>query len=147
MRTFLRMMAIPLAVASAIALLPGAARAQRWKEIGTTNDGNKVYVDPASIVKKDSIVSATVRVVYSTPKDTPKGTINGSRAKAMFNCVRKTVAVRETIIWHDEAKGTIYEKRVPKQPGFGPVFNSNFSGVALRHLCAPPPAPGGVSPR
>jgi hypothetical protein len=138
MRTSLRTTTRSLAILLAIAVLPAAARAQRWKEIGTTNDGNKVYVDPASIVKTDSIVSATVRVVYSTPKDTPKGTINGSRAKAMFNCVRKTVAVRETIIWHDERKGTIYEKRVPRQPGYGPVFNSNFSGVALRYLCAPP---------
>lgn len=126
------------AVALALSLFPGAALAQRWTEIGTTNDGNKVYVNRATIVRQDSIVTATVRVVYTTPTPTPKGPINGSRAIAMFNCLRKTVAVKETIIWHDEAKGTIYLKRTPVIPGFGPVFNSNFSGVALRYLCEPP---------
>jgi hypothetical protein len=125
-------------LALVLGALPSAARAQRWTEIGTTNDGNKVYVNRATIVRADSIVTATVRVVYTTPKATPKGPINGSRAIAMFNCLRRTVAVKETIIWHDEAKGTIYEKRTPRIPGFGPVFNSNFSGVALRYLCAPP---------
>jgi hypothetical protein len=122
----------------ACALLPVAAMAQRWTEIGTTSDGNKVYVNRATIVRRDSIVTATVRVVYTTPKPTPKGPITGSRAIAMFNCLRKTVAVKENIIWHDEAKGTIYLKRAPVIPGFGPVFNSNFSGVALRYLCEPP---------
>lgn len=121
-----------------LAAMPSAARAQRWTEIGTTSDGNKVYVNRATIVRKDSIVTATVRVVYTTPKSTPKGPITGSRAIAMFNCLRKSVAVKENIIWHDEAKGTIYLKRAPAIPGFGPVFNSNFSGVALRYLCEPP---------
>jgi len=128
----------PFAILLALALLPSASRAQRWKEIGKTSTGNLVYVDPASVVKRDSIITATVRVVYAKPTETPKGPINGSRATAMFNCVRKTVAVKETIIWHDEKKGTIYEKRTPAQPGYGPVFNSNFSGVALKYLCTPP---------
>lgn len=127
-----------LAVLVIVALLPSGAQAQRWKEIGKTSTGNAVYVDPASVVKRDSIVTATVRVVYAKPTETPKGPINGSRATAMFNCLRKTVAVKETIIWHDERKGTIYEKRTPSKPGFGPVFKSNFSGVALEYLCAPP---------
>lgn len=121
-----------------LSFLPAAAQSQRWKEIGKTSTGNLVYVDPASVTKKDSIVTATVRVVYAKPTETPKGPINGSRATAMFNCARRTVAVKETIIWHDERKGTIYEKRTPAQPGFGPVFKSNFSGVAMEYLCAPP---------
>ncbi len=112
-----------------------AQSSKRWQEIGETSTGNKVYVDPKSISTKDSIITATVRVVYAKPSDTPKGPITGSRAVAMFNCARKTVAVKETIIWHDEAKGTMYEKRTPKIPGYGPVFTSNFSGVALKHLC------------
>lgn len=125
----------------AISLVPRGAQAQRWTEIGVTSDQNKVYVNRATIVRNDSIVTATIRVVYTTPKSTPQGPINGSRSVAMFNCLRKTVAVKENIIWHDEAKGTIYLKRAPAIPGFGPVFNSNFSGVALRYLCDPPAPP------
>lgn len=136
-----------VAALALLAGLPASAAAQRWREIGTTNDGNKVYVNPASVVKTDSLVRAVVRVVYTTPKPTPKGPINGSRADATFNCLRRTVAVKETIIWHDEAKGTIYEKRTPRLPGYGPIFNSNFSGVAWRHLCEPPAAAPATAPR
>lgn len=128
----------PLLLLALLVLVPAVAEAQRWKEIGKTSTGNPVFVDPASISKKDSIITATLRVVYLKPTETPKGPITGSRATAMFNCARKTVAVKETIIWHDEKKGTIYEKRNPKIPGFGPVFTSNFSGVALTYLCTPP---------
>jgi hypothetical protein len=121
-----------------VLLLALPAQAQRWREIGKTSTGNAVFIDPASVSKRDSIITATVRVVYSKAVDTPKGPITGSRAVAMFNCARKTIAVKENIIWHDERAGRIYEKRTPRQPGFGPVFASNFSGVALAHLCAPP---------
>ena len=113
------------------------AQAQRWREVGKTTTGNAVFIDPASVSKRDSIITATVRVVYAKPVDTPKGPITGSRSVAMFNCARRTIAVKENIIWHDERAGRIYEKRTPRQPGFGPVFSSNFSGVALAHLCTP----------
>jgi|JI9StandDraft_2_1071091.scaffolds.fasta_scaffold61076_2 hypothetical protein len=136
MRNLLR----TLALVWSLALVSTRAEAQRWREIGTTSDGNKVYVNPATIVRTDSVVSATVRVVYATPKATPKGPITGSRAVAMFRCRERQVAVKETIIWHDEAKGTVFEKRTPRVPGYGPVFNSNFSGVALRYLCEAPAA-------
>ncbi len=144
MTSTIRTRSLALAVVS-IALMPSSAQAQRWKPIGQTVTGSAVFIDPSSISKKDSIITATVRVVFKEPTPTPKGPITGSRAIAMFNCARKTVAVKENIIWHDERKGTIYEKRTPRQPGFGPVFTSNFSGVALAYLCAPPAAP--VAPR
>lgn len=142
----IRTRSLALAIVS-IALVPWSAQAQRWKPIGQTVTGSSVFIDPSSISKKDSIITATVRVVFKEPTPTPKGPITGSRAIAMFNCARKTVAVKENIIWHDERKGTIYEKRTPRQPGFGPVFTSNFSGVALAYLCAPAAPATPVTPR
>lgn len=126
-----------LLLAPAFALL--AQPAGRWREIGKTAAGNTVYIDPASVRRADGIVTATVRSTYAAPSQTPKGPITASRAVAMFNCADKTVAVKETIIYHDERRGTIYEKRTPAAPGFGPAFRSNFSGVALDYLCATPP--------
>ena len=111
----------------------------RWREIGKTAAGNTVFIDPVSVRRADGIVTATVRSTYAAPAQTPKGPITASRAVAMFNCTAKTVAVKETIIYHDERRGTIYEKRTPANPGFGPAFRSNFSGIALEYLCATPP--------
>jgi hypothetical protein len=60
-----------------LALVSTRAEAQRWREIGTTSDGNKVYVNPATIVRTDSVVSATVRVVYTTPEGDAEGADHG----------------------------------------------------------------------
>ena len=113
-----------------------AQSAPRWQEAGKTSTGNLVFVDTRSI-RTDSagIITATVRVTYTEPIATPQGPITGTRAIAMFDCAKKLVAVKESIIWHDEAKGTIYRKSVPKQPGFGPALKSTFAAVALEHLC------------
>lgn len=130
----LRLIAVPFAV---LLLAPAAAQAQRWQEIGKTSTGNSVFLNPRSVSKApDGIITATVRVVYTTPVDTPQGPITGSRSIAMFDCTARKVAVKENIIWHDEARGTIYRKSNPAQPGFGPALTSTFAHVAMEHLCA-----------
>jgi hypothetical protein len=130
----LRLIAVPFAV---LLLAPAAAQAQRWQEIGKTSTGNSVFLNPRSVSKApDGIITATVRVVYTTPVDTPQGPITGSRSIAMFDCTARKVAVKENIIWHDEARGTMYRKSNPAQPGFGPALTSTFAHVALEHLCA-----------
>ena len=127
-------------VLSCCVALPLAAQGNsRWREIGKTASGNTVYIDPTTVRRADGIVTATVRSTYATPSQTPRGPITASRAVAMFDCAAKTVAVKETIIYHDERRGTIYEKRTPANPGFGPAFRSNFSGIAMDYLCAAPP--------
>lgn len=130
----LRLIAVPFAV---LLLAPAAAQAQRWQEIGKTSTGNSVFLNPRSVSKApDGIITATVRVVYTTPVDTPQGPITGSRSIAMFDCTARKVAVKENIIWHDEARGTMYRKSNPAQPGFGPALTSTFAHVAMEHLCA-----------
>jgi len=132
--------ALALTAVTSFAAVPLPAQgAPRWQEIGRTVTGNAVFVDPRTIVRDGDRVSATVRSTYGTPSMTPKGLITASRADATFDCTRKAVLVRETTIYLDEKKGTIYERRVPQNPGYGPVFRSNFSGVALEYLCAPRP--------
>ncbi|MFZ9898360.1 MAG: surface-adhesin E family protein [Gemmatimonadaceae bacterium] len=132
--------ALALTAMTTVAAVPVPAQgASRWQEIGRTVTGNAVFVDPRTIVRDGDRVSATVRSTYGTPSMTPKGLITASRADATFDCTRKAVLVRQTTIYLDEKKGTIYERRMPQNPGYGPVFRSNFSGVALEYLCAQRP--------
>ena len=131
------MLRFTLISAFLLAAAPVTAQAQRWQDIGKTSTGNTVFVDPRSVSKAaDGIITATVRVVYTTAVDTPQGPITGSRSIAMFDCAAKKVAVKENIIWHDEARGTMYRKSNPAQPGFGPALTSTFAHVAMEHLCA-----------
>jgi hypothetical protein len=137
----IRFLVRTLVVAFVLVSPPAALNAQsapRWQEIGKTSTGNVVFLDPRSISRDTAgIITATVRVVYTEAVDTPQGPITGSRAVAMFDCAAKRVAVKESIIWHDERKGTIYRKSAPAKPGFGPALTSTFAHVALEHLCAP----------
>ena len=107
----------------------------RWQEIGRTSTGNSVFLDPKSVKTTDGIITATVRVTFVDPVKVPQGKVTSSRATARFDCAKKMVAVLENTMYTDEKAGAVYQRSAPKIPGFGPVFTSNFSGVALAHLC------------
>ena len=118
----------------AAALVPG--QGGRWKNIGTTSTGNPVQIDPRSVkTDKAGIITATFRVPYAKPFDHPKGRVTVTRAVAMFNCGKRTVAVKESTMYLDERAGRIAERSAPTIPGFGPTFSSTFSGVAMDYLC------------
>jgi hypothetical protein len=122
------------------------ARAPRWQEIGTTVTGNKVFLDSRSVSRDSAgIITATVRTVYKDSVVMREGVVRSIRSVAMFDCARRQVAARETVMFSGTAGGTVVRRSAPARPGFGPVFTSNFSGVALDHLCKPPettrPAP------
>ena len=130
-----------LAFLSIIALvstpaLPNAAQAPRWQEIGKTSAGNPVYIDPKSVKKgTDGIITATVRATFAKPVATPKGPITASRTVGMFDCTKKTVAVKENTFFHDEKANTVYQHSAAKQPGFGPAIRGTLPDVAMAHLC------------
>jgi hypothetical protein len=96
-----------------------------------------VYLDAKSVRKApDGILTARVRVTYAPPLDTPKGKVTSSRAVAMFDCAKRLVATRESVLFLNEARGIEYSRRTIAKPGFGPALTSTFADVALKHLCA-----------
>ena len=117
----------------AAAVLPQS----KWREIGKTSTGNSVFLEGKSVRKApDGIVTASIRVTYSPPVDTPKGKVTSSRVVAMFDCGRQQVATKQSVMYLNEAKGLEYRRRTIAKPGFGPAFSSTFADVALKHLCA-----------
>jgi hypothetical protein len=123
----------PTVLLFAAAILPQG----KWQEIGKTSTGNPVFLDPRSVKKGgDGIITASLRVTYATPLDTPKGKVTASRAVAMFDCAGQKVATRQSILYLDEAKKIEYSNRTIAKPGFGPALPSTFADVALKHLCA-----------
>jgi hypothetical protein len=109
----------------------------KWQEIGKTSTGNSVYLDAKSVRKApDGIVTARVRVTYTPPLETPRGKVTSSRAVAMFDCAKRLVATKESVLFLNEAKGVEYSHRTIARPGFGPALTSTFADVALKHLCA-----------
>jgi hypothetical protein len=116
-------------------LLPGALHAQKWTPIGKTSSGNGVFVDARSIKRTGNLVAANVRVVFTTPVQTPKGVLASSRTTATFDCARKSLAAKENVFYAD-AKGTrVIERTVNKMPGYGPALKGSLGDVALTYLC------------
>ena len=127
-----------LCTALALFLLaaPAAAAQARWKSIGSTPAGNPVYVDTRTVKKSGHLVSADIRVVFTTPVKAGKVTWASSRTSATVDCARRSMAARENVYYSD-ARGTkVAERRVNKQPGFGSVIGGSLGDVALKHLCA-----------
>jgi hypothetical protein len=124
-----------------LALIPGAAHAQKqqkpqWKAIGSTVSGNTVYVDPRSVRKEGSLVHATVRIVFNTPVETPKGAWMSSRTVATFDCAKKSLAAKENVYYGDARETKVVDRKVNKIPGYGPAIGGSLGDVSLKYLCA-----------
>jgi hypothetical protein len=116
--------------------VPLAASAQgRWKEIGTTSVGNPVSVDTRSVAKAGDIVTATVRVRFVKPVKIATGEITSSRTVAMFDCAKRTVAVKENTYFLDERANRVAQRTVVGKPGYGSPIKGTLPDVAMRYLC------------
>jgi hypothetical protein len=119
-----------------LALLPSVLQAQKkWTPIGTTASGNQVFVDAKSIKRTGNLVAATVRVVFTTPVQTPKGAWMSSRTMATFDCAKKSLAAKENVYYGDAKETKVVDRKVNAMPGYGPALGGSLGDVALRYLC------------
>ena len=123
-------------LAFALLLAPVIAQAQKkWTPIGTTSSGNPVFVDARSVKRTGSLVAATVRVVFSTPVQTPKGAWMSSRTSATFDCAKKSLAAKENVYYGDAKETKVVERKVNAIPGYGPALGGSMGALALDYLC------------
>jgi hypothetical protein len=130
-------MRLPLFVLALVstALAPSTAQS-RWKEIGKTSAGNAVYVDPRSVKKDNGIITARIRVKFTTPVKLANGDHwDASHHIAMFDCAKSKVAAKETIYYSDEAAGKIAQRSTNAIPGYGPAIGGSMTQVALDYFC------------
>ncbi|MEO6528922.1 MAG: surface-adhesin E family protein [Gemmatimonadaceae bacterium] len=132
----MRIAAVSLTLVTLVTLLPATVHAQKkWTQIGTTASGNPVFVDLKSVKKSGPLVDATVRVVFVTPVDTPKGAWMSGRITGTYDCVKKSVASKEQRYYGDKAETKVVERKVNKMPGYGPALAGSLPAIALDYLC------------
>ena len=125
-------------LALSLVLLPSLAHAQKkWTPIGATSSGNQVFVDAKSVKRTGSLVSATVRVVFTEPVKTPTGTWMSSRTTATFDCAAKKLAAKENVYYGDAKETKVVERKVNKMPGYGPALGGSMGAIALDYVCKP----------
>jgi len=131
-----------LALAAATITAPATHAQSRWKEIGKTATGNSVYVDPRTVKTVNGIVTARIRVKFTTPVDAgPNVKWGSSQHIAMFNCAKSTVAAKETVYYADQAGTKVVERKTIAIPGFGSPIGGSMTRVALDYFCAAKPKP------
>ena len=113
------------------------ALAQKWKDIGTTSNGNVVSIDPRSVKHHGAIVSAVVRVVFTPPVKAARGTWASSRIEADFDCAKRYLASKGSTYYSDARSTKVVERSVNRMPGFGPGLGGSLGGIAVDYLCGP----------
>ncbi len=119
----------------AVTVAAPVALAQKWKDIGKTSSGNMVSVELRSVKRAGNLVTANVRVVFTTPVKAAKGIWASSRTSATFDCARKSLAAKENVFYSDAKSTKVTERTVNKLPGFGPALGGSLGMVALDYLC------------
>jgi hypothetical protein len=128
--------ALAACVAAMLLSFPARSHAQGgWQHIGATSVGNKIFVNRASVKRKGDIVDATVRVQLAKPGSTPRGPITSTRSMMMFDCVKRSYAVKENFVYHDEKANKVYQHKVVGIPGYGPPIKGSMPDITLTHLC------------
>lgn len=129
-----------LLVLCAPALLAAQGR-KTTKEIGRTSIGTPtaVLVEPGTVSRAGTVVTAAVRVALVPPLKHPKGELRSSRTIGMYDCAKRVVATKESWYYLDEAGTKEGMHRQVKIPGFGPVAKGSVADVALTWLCAAKP--------
>ncbi len=125
----------PLAALALVLVVPAASAQTHWKQIGKTATGNSVYVDPRSIHTAKGLTEATVRVVFTTPVQTPEGAWYAARTRATFDCANRKLAVKENTYYGNAKETKVVERKVNKIPGYGVVPTGSLGDVALDYFC------------
>ena len=83
-----------IVLAIAVAGIAGGALAAvpDWQSLGENANGNKIYVDKASIKAAAGVTTVTFRTELKTPIDTLGGGITSMRSQMRVNCKDMTAA-------------------------------------------------------
>lgn len=111
------------------------AGAQRLREIGRTAAGNPVLVEPRTIKREGSMLSATVRVRFAKAVRAPGGDWWSSRTRLTLDCSRRQVKVLENWYYADTTWRRVASHNAPGIPGFGTVMGGSMTSVAHDALC------------
>ena len=135
-----RVLPIAALLAAAPFVSPAAAQSAH-KEIGQTSIGTPtaVFVEPRTISRSGTVVTAAIRVALVPPLKHPKGELRSSRTMGMYDCAKRTVATKESWYYLDDAGKREGMHREVKIPGFGPISKGSVADVALTYLCAANP--------
>jgi len=128
------------AIAFAIAGIAGFAgsafaAAPDWQPLGENANGNRIFVDKASVKAEGATTSVTYRTVLKTPLDTPGGGITSMRSQMRVNCKERTAAGIEVILFEDEARNVAFARNKAAKIEYLKEPPGSSADLVIAHVC------------
>jgi hypothetical protein len=112
-----------------------AAAQPDWRPIGENANGNKIYIDKASIRNIGATTSVTFRTELKTPIDTLKGGITSIRSQMRVNCKDMTAAGIEVILFENEAKNQAFARNKAAKIEFLKEPEGSSADMVVKQVC------------
>lgn len=112
-----------------------ALAAPSWQAIGENANGNKVFVDTASVKSAKGVTTVGYRTEMKSALDTPGGGITSMRSTMQVNCKDMTAAGIEVVLFEDEAKGRIFSRNKAQKVEFLKEPVGSSADMVVRHVC------------
>jgi hypothetical protein len=125
------------ALAIVIAAAAGAAfgATPDWQAIGENANGNRIFVDRASVKAAGGITTVTFRTELATPIDTPKGGITSMRSRMRVRCKDMTAAGVEVVLFENEARNQAFARNRAARIEYLKEPEGSSADLVVRHVC------------
>lgn len=107
-----------------------------WLPLGENANGNRIYVDKASIKPAAGTTSVTFRTELKTPIDTLKGGITSMRSQMRVRCKDMTAAGVEVILFENEAKNQAFARNKAAKIEYLKEPAGSSADLVVKHVCA-----------
>ena len=120
----------------ALALAGSAlAAGTEWQPLGENANGNRIFVDKASVKAAGGITSVTFRTELRTPLDTPGGGITSMRSQMKVNCKDQTAAGVEVVLFENEAKDQAFARNRAAKIEYLKEPPGSSAEMVIRYVC------------
>jgi hypothetical protein len=123
-------------LAIALAAVAGtAAAAPDWQSIGENANGNRVFVDRASVRTAAGVTDVTFRTELKVPLDMPTGEVRSLRSRMKVKCTDMTAAGVEVVLFQDEAKDKAFARNKAPKIEYLKEPAGSAADLVVRHVC------------
>jgi len=107
-----------------------------WQSLGENANGNRIYVDKASIkAAPGGATAVTYRTELKAPIDTPRGGITSMRSQMRVNCRDLTAAGIEVVLFEDEAKDLAFARNKAAKIEYLREPAGSSADIVVRYVC------------
>ena len=126
---------LAITVAGVALVATAATAAPDWQPIGENVNGNRIYIDKASIKPSGTATAVTFRTELRTPIDTLNGGISSMRSQMRVNCKDGTAAGIEVILFENEAKNQAFARNKAAKIEYLKEPAGSSADMVVKYVC------------